>query len=63
MQANKNVRGICVNRSESAETGQQEIKGEIKSNILRCNGNKELLLVKYGVASREKVYCSMLKSE
>jgi hypothetical protein len=28
-QANKNVRGICVNRSELAETGQQKIKGKI----------------------------------
>ncbi len=62
-QANKIVRGICVNRSESAETGQQEIKCEIISDILRHNGNKELLFVKYGVVSREREYGSMLKSE
>jgi hypothetical protein len=42
-QANKIVRGICVNRSKSAETGQQGIIGEIKSDILRYNGNKEPL--------------------
>ena len=39
-QANKIER---VNRSKSAETGQQGIIGEIKSDILRCNGNKEPL--------------------
>jgi hypothetical protein len=33
------------NQSESAETGQQEIIGEIKSDILRYNGNKEPLLL------------------
>ncbi len=62
-QANKIVRGICVNRSKSAETGQEEIKCEIKSEILRYNGNKELLFVKYSVVSREREYGSMLKSE
>jgi hypothetical protein len=41
--AHKIIRGICVSRIESAETGQHEIKGEIKSES-SCNRNKELLL-------------------
>jgi hypothetical protein len=42
-QENKIVRGICANRSEPTATGQQEIIGEIKSDISRCNWNKEPL--------------------
>ncbi len=50
--------------SRSAETGQQGIIGEIKSDVLRCNANKEPLFsyfVKNGVARGERGYGSTSK--
>jgi hypothetical protein len=50
-----------VSRQKRAETGQQEIIGEIKSDKLRYNGNKEPLFCETGCCQQRKTIWSIVK--